>query len=118
MSPGRWMAIAMLVTLPVAVTAQEKLRAADPTDPAATAAPYRYESVFSRYQSLPDTEEAPEEVWRAANEEMGKLGGHVGHVKAPTGTLRSDAAPALPQHEGASSSGHAHTGMDHKNRGK
>lgn len=118
MSPERWMAIAILVTLPAAVTAQEKPRAADPTDPAAAAAPYRYESVFSRYQPIPDSEEAPENLWRAANEEMGKLGGHAGHVKATTGIARSDTAPAPPQHEGASSSGHARHGMDHKNKGK
>ena len=110
------MAIATLVLAPVAVTAQKNPRAADPTDTAATTTPYRYESAFSRYQSISDTDEAPEKVWRAANDEMGKLGGHVGHVMATTGAPRPEAAPVSSQQENAS--GHANHGMDHKNRGK
>jgi hypothetical protein len=107
MSPGHWMAIAALLAAPIATTAQEKR--ADPTDPSAAAAPYRYESAFRRYQPVSETEESPAQAWRAANDEMGRLGGHAGHVKgAEAADGSADSAP----------SGQAHHGMDHQNKGK
>lgn len=109
MSLGRWMAIAMLVAASVAATAQENSRAADPADPTAAAAPYRYESAFSRYQPMLETEESPAQAWRAANDEMGKLGGHAGHLEG-TEAAADRVNPAPP--------GQAHHGMDHQNKGK
>ncbi len=101
------MAIATLVTAPIAVTAQEKPPTIDPAAPTAATSSYHYESVFSRYQPMLETEDIPEKTWRAANDEMGKLGGHTGHAKAT--------APLPPtQYGNPSSSSHANHNMDHK----
>ena len=109
MSLERWMAFATLVAAPIVVTAQEKNRTSDPTDPTAATSPYRYESAFSRYQSVLEAEESPAQAWRAANDEMGRLGGHAGHLKG------ADAAAGSAN---SAPSGQAHHGMDHQNKGK
>lgn len=109
MSLGRWMAIAMLVAAPIAATAQENSRAKDPTDPTAAAVPARYESAFGRYQPLVESEESPVQAWRAANDEMGKLGGHAGHMN------RAEAGGGPPD---TPASGQAHHGMEHQSKGK
>lgn len=57
----------------------------DPADPKAAAQARAYESAFRDYRPYVD----PEIVrWRQSNEEMGRLGGHMGHV--PRGTAATD----------------------------
>jgi len=82
--------IAMFALLALAagsVAAQQKPRP-DPADPAAPTAPGTYRSAFEGYRPFADAEV---ERWREANEEMQRLGGHVGHVP---GALTPRAAPA------------------------
>ena len=50
-----------------------------PTDVSASAPPTQYRSAFSGYQSQQELALRP---WRDVNDEMGDLGGHVGHLKA------------------------------------
>lgn len=109
MSPDRWTAILILLSAPFAVAAQEVARTSDPADPAAAIAPARYESAFCNYRPLAETDESPAQAWRAANDEVGRLGGHQGHMAA-TGTKVENA--------GRASSGQAGRGMDHQDKGK
>jgi hypothetical protein len=130
MSLVRWMAIATLVAAPVVVAAAEKSTPTDPANPAAPAAPVQYESAFRNYQQMPEEQEPADNVWRAANDEMAKLGGHAGHIKADAAPapMKAEAgtAPVTPKTDRASGSSSAdgmpahqgHHGMDHQNKGK
>lgn len=116
MSLVRWMAIAMLVTAPVAVAVQENSTPKNPVNPAAAASPLQYKSAFSVYRPMPEQQEVDITVWRAANQEMAVLGGHAGHIKADAasapGNSETDNAPAsssangLPAHHGNHGTGH------------
>ena len=61
----------------------------DPADPNAAAPKRPYESVFKDYRPYVDPEVAR---WRQSNEEMGRLGGHVGHVPKAQGATPKPAA--------------------------
>ncbi len=83
----RTFAFALLALAASGAAAQQKPRP-DPADPAARTAPSAYRSAFEGYRTFADAEVAR---WREANEEMRRLGGHVGHVP---GALPPRAAPA------------------------
>lgn len=84
MQLAHWVAIATLAALPFAAAhAQERAKTPDPTDPGAAVRSAAYESAFNGYQAANETSEPPEKLWRTVNDEMGRLGGHVGHTKAP-----------------------------------
>ena len=70
----------------------------DPADPKATVPARAYESSFKDYQPYAD----PEVVrWRQSNEEMGRLGGHMGHVPRDAGaTAKPAAKPLAPASHG------------------
>ena len=62
----------------------------DPADPKAAVPARPYESAFKDYRPYVDPDVAR---WRQSNEEMGRLGGHVGHVPRETGPARPGAKP-------------------------
>jgi hypothetical protein len=64
---------------------------APPADPKAPAAPSAYRSAFENYRPFAHPEVVP---WRRANEEVGTLGGHKGHMQP-----RDDKVPATPHGE-------------------
>ena len=103
MSSKQWLALAAWVLVPVATIAQEKQTQYAPTNAAAPVTAISYESAFKGYRSPSDEGNTPDKVWRSANEEMGKLGGHAGQMKdspsQPAGT--SNAAPSAPAQGGA-----------------
>lgn len=78
----QWFAALTMAAMPFAVYAQQNQAYPDVTNPAALTAPVRYESAFSAYQTSSEDESTPDTVWRSANDEVGKLGGQVGHAKA------------------------------------
>jgi hypothetical protein len=102
MSSKQWLALAAWVLVPVAAIAQEKQTQPAPTDATAPVTAISYESAFTGYRTPSDEGNTPDKVWRSANEEMGKLGGHAGQMKdgasQPTGT--SSAAPSAPAQGG------------------
>ncbi len=75
-----------------AAAAQGPLRP-DPADSAAKVPAIEYRSVFEDYRA--DREQRPV-PWREANDEMGRLGGHVGHV--PGSVPPAKPAPKPPAH--------------------
>ena len=70
------------------VSAQTAARP-DPADPKAAVPARPYEPAFKDYRPYVDPEVAR---WRQSNEEMGRLGGHVGHVPKPQGATPKPAA--------------------------
>lgn len=61
----------------------------DPSDPKAAVPARPYVSAFKDYRPYVDPEVAR---WRQSNEEMGRLGGHVGHVPKAQGATPKPAA--------------------------
>jgi hypothetical protein len=64
----------------------------DPADPKAAVPARPYEPVFKDYRPYVDPEVSR---WRQSNEEMGRLGGHVGHVPKAQGATPKPAARAV-----------------------
>jgi len=54
----------------------------DPADPGAPAPMLQYESAFKGYRSFRDTPLAP---WRDVNDEVARVGGHVGILRSQSG---------------------------------
>ncbi len=71
-----WAPLAAVVCAACASAQPALLR--DPLTPQATIPAFRYESVFSTYRSAPDQGLGS---WRAANDQMWRLGGHMGHIE-------------------------------------
>ena len=61
-----------------------------PADPAAPAPAVKYESAFADYRPHREEKLAP---WREVNDEVGRIGGHVGMFRGSGGR----AAPGQPQ---------------------
>ena len=68
----------------------------DPVDPKARVPVQPYESAFKDYRPYVDPKLAR---WRDSNQEMGRLGGHIGHVAKPSRVADPPAA-APPAHGG------------------
>jgi hypothetical protein len=77
-----------LVFLPAALFAAADKP--DPTDATAAVPPARYDSAFDGYVAFQDREPG---AWRERNEEMGRVGGHAGHLKGPANTLPPSVPP-------------------------
>ena len=89
-------AIALAATFAATAGAQQPARP-DPADPKAAVPAHRYDSVFRSYRPYADPQLAR---WREVNEEVGRLGGHVGHVPpAPQQRKPASNAPAQSGHE-------------------
>ena len=103
---SHWLAAAALAMAPLAASAgqaaQQATQQADPADPDARVPASGYASAFSGYLSAPEEQAPPDTVWRAANDEMGRLKGHAGHIK--------DDAVSPPAAENATPADH---GTDH-----
>lgn len=107
-----WMAVAALAispfTAPFTVAAQTKDLAPDPADPRAQVAAFVHESAFNTYQFAAGQDASPDKTWRAANDEVQGLGGHMGHAQ-DAGDVRS---------QPSSGPASAHHGMKHGQEGK
>lgn len=75
--------------MPLLAFAQQKTRP-DPADAAASVAATSYDSAFNNY--IPDREVKPA-GWKEVNDEVGQLGGHVGHMRGATGGAGRSAVP-------------------------
>lgn len=82
-------ALAVVVAYASAGADAQSGRVANPADPSAPSPSLKHESAFESYRRFEEPKIAP---WRAANEEVGALRGHIDHIKE-AGTAR-DGAPA------------------------
>lgn len=90
MSLVRWSAIFALALAPLAVIAQDKPMQADPADPAEIVPASQYESAFHNFRAFVDLKESPAKAWRAANDEMGRVGGHMGQIDETPASVNPD----------------------------
>jgi hypothetical protein len=95
MTLKQWLAVGVVASFPFAATAQLAPQQPDPLDANATVPASAYESAFKNYQAAAGEQKSPDKAWRAANDEMAKLGGHVGHMKdeAAASSAPAQAAP-------------------------
>lgn len=77
----KWLALAAWAFVPLAATAQQDTAASRPGDARRHAGTLAYESAFDHYRVFGEESEAPDLAWRAANDDMARLGGHAGHMK-------------------------------------
>lgn len=97
MTIKQWFAVGVLASLPFAGMAQQVPQQPNPLDANATVPASTYESAFKKYQPAAAEEEAsPDKAWRAANDEVGQLGGHVGHMKGEATASSSSPASSTP----------------------
>lgn len=97
----QWIAIGVLVSAltPFAATAQQKTQQPNPLDANAPVSVSTYTSAFKNYQAASNEEEvSPDKTWRAANDEVGKLGGHGGHIKNDAAGAPTPATSAPVDH--------------------
>jgi hypothetical protein len=96
MSFSHWITVAAVAFLPLAVTAQQ----ANPADANAAVAETSYVSAFKNYAATPEEIASPDQVWRAANEEVGGSDPHAGHgghgamARVPTQPAAQEAGSA------------------------
>jgi len=83
-------ALAVVVASVSAGAQAQASRVANPADPTAPAPSLKHESAFESYRRFEEPKVTP---WRAANEEVGALRGHIDHIKE-TGAASDDASPA------------------------
>ena len=98
----RVLAVALAATAAGAALAQTDAPR-NPSDAAIAVPKVEYRSAFSDYRPYADQEPAP---WRALNDEMGRLGGHRGHIAgadkgAPKKSQKPAAKPPAPEGHGA-----------------
>lgn len=87
----------------LAAAAQPKSAPPDPADPAAPVPLVSYQSAFRNTQPSSEHGDTPDKTWRAANDEMARLGGHAGHMAAGANdTARTSGGPT------PASRGHGH----------
>jgi hypothetical protein len=63
--------------LPAAASAQQSTARANPASPDAVAPAVNYDSAFAGYTPYRDEKPAP---WRDVNDEVGRVGGHIGII--------------------------------------
>ena len=86
---------AVAASLATSVSTAQDGRHSGPADPSAAVPTLRYESAFAGYRRHADEKPLS---WREANEEVHRLGGHVGHV--PLGAARKGTPPQPTPRDG------------------
>lgn len=93
-----WLALAAIALAPAAHAASGASPTTDPSQPSAPTTVFQYESVIKTYQTAPQDDATPGQTWRAANEEVGRIGGHAGYMKAhDASTYAGHSTPAASQ---------------------
>lgn len=97
----QWITIGVLASASVslAAIAQQVPAQPNPLDANAPASASTYESAFKNYQAAADEQVSPDKAWRAANDEVGKLGGHMGHLKREAAEAGAP-SPSAPMDHG------------------
>ncbi len=93
--------LVVCAAVPLIASASSDLPRPTPLQSDAAVPATTYSSAFHAYQSISEPAQTPGKVWRAANETVGALKGHAGHMKTPASADGDSPAPVTP-------SGHQH----------
>jgi hypothetical protein len=80
-----------VILAPLTAAAQRPTVNAGPADPAAAVPPVKYESAFTGYAPYREAKPAP---WRDVNDEVARIGGHIGIMRE---AARGGGAPGKPE---------------------
>ena len=92
----RLLAIAALATFPLTGVAAQNNETLDASNPSAEVVVAPYESAFEGYRSWQDIKVSPVLGWRAANDEMARIGGHAGQIKDVSDAAASTTQKPVP----------------------
>ena len=92
----RLLAIAALATFPLTGLAAQDNEMLDASNPSAEVVVAPYESAFEGYRSWQDIKLSPVQGWRAANDEMARVGGHAGQIKDVPDAAASTTQKSVP----------------------
>lgn len=81
MSLFYYLSVLAMAAMPAAAAAQAA-PSANAADAGAVVAAHEYKSAFESYQSMADSDATPASAWRAANDEVGRIGGHAGSMRS------------------------------------
>jgi len=87
--------LAIAAHVPLAA-AQQSAPRSGPADPAAPASAFHYDSAFSNYRGFRESPLAP---WRDVNDEVARVGGHVGILRSQSGG-REQVVPSANMNHG------------------
>jgi len=105
--PYRGAAFALAAMCSTYALAQPSLPRAHPADPSATAPAPAYRSAFEGYRPFRDEAPLP---WRGANEEVARIGGHLGMFGGAAAATPPTAAPGSTVKPQAVTPHHHHGG--------
>lgn len=86
--------LAIAVLAAVAPFAAAQQTRPEPTDPATPVPAFRYDSGFAGYRGFRDEPLAP---WREVNDDVARIGGHIGIVRGAHGGQAKPPAEAKPE---------------------
>ena len=92
----RLLAIAAMATFPLTGVAAQNNEMLDASDAAAEVVVAPYESAFEGYRSWQDIKLSPVQGWRAANDEMARIGGHAAQIKDVSDAAASTTQKPVP----------------------
>ena len=92
----RLLTVAALAIFPLTGVAAQDNEMLDAADAAAEVVVAPYESAFEGYRSWQDIKVSPVLGWRAANDEMARIGGHAGQIKDVSDTAPSATQKTVP----------------------
>ena len=100
MSLSHWFAVATLAVAPLAAIAQQAQQQSNPADANAPVPASGYVSAFQDYRSALEEQASPDKTWRAANDEVGRLKGHAGHIRNDVAASSGPHKATSPHHGG------------------
>lgn len=87
------LAAGVALAAPLAAAATPAPSAAAPQDAQAPVPAATYRSAFAGYRPAAEDDATPDQTWRAANEKVGKAGGHMGMMKMDGHKMEGHAMP-------------------------
>jgi len=114
MSFSHWITVAVVAFLPLAATAQQSQQPG-PADANATVPTVGYVSAFENYRATPEEKATPDQLWRAANEEITSQDMQGDHMAmpgmAPSAPGKPMSMPGMKQGEAGNNT--SMPGMEH-----
>jgi hypothetical protein len=91
MSIAFYLSAFVLAATPLAVSAQAPF-SSGAADAHVAVMPFEYRSAFDGYQSMMEERDAPGILWRTANEEVERIGGHARYMRSAQDTAANASA--------------------------
>lgn len=112
-----WLGFITIAATPFALAALEEVPEADPSSLTAPVPSFQYKSAIESYLPIVEDDVAPDKRWRAANEEVARIGGHAGYMKAEGASSHASHQHAPPAAQPAATETSHESGHHGKHHG-